>query len=154
MDVNLKGVWLGCKARHPGACSTSGGGSIVNVASFVAHMGAATPQIAYTTSKGGVLAMTREIAVEYARRGHPGQRACARDRSHTPLLAECMADRSGAARRLVHIPMGRFGQARGDGAGRAVPGLRRFVVHDRPVARHRRRHHRRLRHAGVGRRAR
>ena len=63
MDVNLRGVWLGCKHGIP-AIVDSGGGSIVNVASFVALMGAATPQIAYTASKGGVLAMTREIAVE------------------------------------------------------------------------------------------
>src|SRR5205807_4577756 len=67
MDVNLKGVWLGCRAGIP-AIVDSGGGSVINVASFVALMGAATAQIAYTSSKGGVLAMTREIAVEWARR--------------------------------------------------------------------------------------
>ncbi len=68
MAVNLKGVWLGCKYGIP-AMLESGGGSIVNVSSLVALMGSAVPQIAYTASKGGVLAMTRELAVEYARRG-------------------------------------------------------------------------------------
>ncbi|MGH8247248.1 MAG: SDR family NAD(P)-dependent oxidoreductase, partial [Gammaproteobacteria bacterium] len=68
VDVNLKGVWLGCKFGIP-EMLRSGGGSIINVASFVALVGAATPQIAYTASKGGVLSMTREIAVEYGRRG-------------------------------------------------------------------------------------
>ena len=81
MDVNLKGVWLGCKHGIP-AMLESGGGAIVNVASFVAFMGAATPQIAYTSSKGGVLAMTREIAVEYARRGNPRERAVPRPDRH------------------------------------------------------------------------
>ena len=80
MAVNLEGVWLGCKAGIP-AMLESGGGAIVNVASFVALMGAATAQIAYTASKGGVLAMTREIAVEYAAPGHPRQRALPRARS-------------------------------------------------------------------------
>ena len=75
IDVNLKGVFLGCKHGLP-AMLESGGGSIINTASFVAVVGAATSQIAYTASKGGVLAMTREIAVEYARRGAV-KRCCA-----------------------------------------------------------------------------
>ena len=75
MEVNLKGVWLGCRAAVP-AMLDSGGGSIVNVASFVALMGAATAQIAYTASKGGVLALTRELAVEYARRGIRANSLC------------------------------------------------------------------------------
>jgi len=75
MAVNLEGVWLGCKAGIP-AMLESGGGAIVNVASFVALMGAATAQIAYTASKGGVLAMTRELAVEYARRGIRANALC------------------------------------------------------------------------------
>jgi NAD(P)-dependent dehydrogenase (short-subunit alcohol dehydrogenase family) len=109
MDVNLKGVWLGCKAGIP-AMLASGGGSIVNVASFVALMGAATAQIAYTASKGGVLSMTREIAVEYARRGIRVNALCPGP-IETPLMAELMADPQWAARRLVHIPMGRPGHA-------------------------------------------
>lgn len=108
MDVNLKGVWLGCRAAVP-AMLDSGGGSIVNVASFVALMGAATAQIAYTASKGGVLAMTRELAVEYARRGIRANSLCPGP-IETPLLAELLADPERRQRRLVHIPIGRFGR--------------------------------------------
>ena len=90
MAVNLKGVWLGCKAGIP-AMLESGGGSIINVASFVASMGAATAQIAYTASKGGVLAMTRELAVEYAGQGIRANVLCPGP-IETPLLAELMAD--------------------------------------------------------------
>jgi NAD(P)-dependent dehydrogenase (short-subunit alcohol dehydrogenase family) len=108
MDVNLKGVWLGCRAAVP-AMLDSGGGSIVNVASFVALMGAATAQIAYTASKGGVLAMTRELAVEYARRGIRANSLCPGP-IETPLLAELLADPERRQRRLVHIPVGRFGR--------------------------------------------
>src|SRR5437868_10799729 len=109
MNVNLKGVWLGCKAAIP-ALRASGGGSIVNVASFVALVGAATAQIAYTASKGGVLAMTRELAVEYGRSGIRANALCPGP-METPLLAELMSDPARRARRMVHIPMGRFGQA-------------------------------------------
>jgi len=109
VDVNLKGVWLGCKHGIP-AMIESGGGSIVNTASFVALMGAATPQIAYTASKGGVLAMTREIAVEHARHGIRANALCPGP-IDTPMLAELMADPEWARRRLVHIPMGRPGRA-------------------------------------------
>ncbi len=109
MDINLKGVWLGCRAGIP-AMVESGGGSIVNVASFVALMGAATAQIAYTASKGGVLAMTREIAVEWARKGIRANSLCPGP-VDTPLLAELMSDPARKARRLVHIPMGRLAQA-------------------------------------------
>ena len=109
MDVNLKGVWLGCKHGIP-AMTESGGGAIVNTASFVALMGAATPQIAYTASKGGVLAMTREIAVEHARHGIRANALCPGP-IDTPLLAELMSDPEWARRRLVHIPMGRPGRA-------------------------------------------
>jgi NAD(P)-dependent dehydrogenase (short-subunit alcohol dehydrogenase family) len=109
MAVNLKGVWLGCRYGIP-ALLESGGGSIVNVSSLVALMGSAVPQIAYTASKGGVLAMTREIAVEYARRGIRANVLCPGP-IDTPLLAELMADPQWAASRLVHIPMGRPGQA-------------------------------------------
>jgi NAD(P)-dependent dehydrogenase (short-subunit alcohol dehydrogenase family) len=109
MAVNLEGVWLSCKAGIP-AMLESGGGSIVNVASFVALMGAATAQIAYTASKGGVLSMTREIAVEYARRGIRANALCPGP-IETPLLQELLSDPARRARRMVHIPMGRLGRA-------------------------------------------
>jgi NAD(P)-dependent dehydrogenase (short-subunit alcohol dehydrogenase family) len=109
MDINLKGVWLGCRAGIP-AMIASGGGSIVNVASFVAIVGAATAQIAYTASKGGVLSMTREIAVEYARQGIRANALCPGP-IQTPLLEELLSDPVRRARRLVHIPMGRLGRA-------------------------------------------
>jgi NAD(P)-dependent dehydrogenase (short-subunit alcohol dehydrogenase family) len=109
MQINLKGVWLGCRAGIP-AMIASGGGSVVNVASFVALMGAATAQIAYTASKGGVLSMTREIAVEYARQGIRANALCPGP-IETPLLAELLSDPARRARRMVHIPMGRLGRA-------------------------------------------
>ncbi|HSL68538.1 MAG TPA: glucose 1-dehydrogenase [Actinomycetota bacterium] len=109
IGINLKGVYLGCRYGIP-AMIESGGGAIVNVASFVAMMGAATPQIAYTASKGGVLSMTREIAVEFARKGVRANALCPGP-IETPLLQELLADPDRRQRRLVHIPMGRFGQA-------------------------------------------
>jgi NAD(P)-dependent dehydrogenase (short-subunit alcohol dehydrogenase family) len=108
MEVNLKGVWLGCRAAVP-VMLDSGGGSIVNVASFVALVGAATAQMAYTASKGGVLAMTRELAVEYARQGIRANSICPGP-IETPLLAELLSDPQRRQRRLVHIPIGRFGR--------------------------------------------
>ena len=110
MTVNLKSVFLGCKHGIP-ALLRAGGGSIVNTASFVAVMGAATSQIAYTASKGGVLAMTREIAVEYARRGIRANALCPGP-VDTPLLAQLLAEPAARARRLVHVPMGRLAKAR------------------------------------------
>jgi NAD(P)-dependent dehydrogenase (short-subunit alcohol dehydrogenase family) len=109
MDVNLKGVFLACKHGIP-AMLASGGGSIINVASFVAHMGAATPQIAYTATKGGVLSMTREIAAIYARQGIRVNALCPGPVG-TPLLAELWSDAARKARRVVHIPMGRWAEA-------------------------------------------
>ncbi len=109
IDVNLKGVFLGCKYGIP-AMLESGGGSIINTASFVAVVGAATSQIAYTASKGGVLAMTREIAVEYARQGIRANALCPGP-VRTPLLEEFLSDPEVKARRLVHIPMGRLAEA-------------------------------------------
>jgi NAD(P)-dependent dehydrogenase (short-subunit alcohol dehydrogenase family) len=109
MAINLKGVWLGCKFGIP-AMLDSGGGSIINVASFVALMGAATAQIAYTATKGGVLSMTREMAVEYARRGIRANALCPGP-IETPLLMQLFSDDAAKQRRLVHIPMGRLGQA-------------------------------------------
>lgn len=108
MNVNLKGVFLGCKYAIP-AMLRSGGGSIINVASFVALMGAATPQIAYTASKGGVLSMTREIAVEFARRNIRANALCPGPVA-TPLLQSILSDPVKRERRVVHIPPGRFAE--------------------------------------------
>ena len=109
MNVNLKGVFLGCKYAIP-AMQRAGGGSIINVASFVALVGAATPQIAYTASKGGVLSMTREIAVEFARQNIRANALCPGP-VDTPLLQSILSDPVKRERRLVHIPTGRFAQA-------------------------------------------
>jgi NAD(P)-dependent dehydrogenase (short-subunit alcohol dehydrogenase family) len=109
INVNLKGVFLGCQYAIP-ALLRAGGGSIINTASFVAIMGAAAPQIAYTASKGGVLAMTREIAVEFARKNIRANSLCPGP-VETPLLAALLSDPARRNRRLVHIPMGRFARA-------------------------------------------
>ena len=109
-DINLKGVFLCCKHGIPHLLE-SGGGSVINTASFVAVMGAATSQISYTASKGGVLALSRELGVELARRGVRVNALCPGP-VDTPLLRELFAsDPEQAARRLVHIPMGRFARA-------------------------------------------
>ena len=110
MAVNLKGVFLGCKHQIP-AMRRAGGGSIINTASFVALMGAATPQIAYTASKGGVLAMTRELAVIHAREGIRVNALCPGP-LRTELLMKFLDTDEKKQRRLVHIPMGRFGEAK------------------------------------------
>ncbi|WCB93148.1 Dihydroanticapsin 7-dehydrogenase [Baekduia alba] len=109
-DVNLKSVFLCCKHGIPHLLD-GGGGSVVNTASFVAVMGAATSQISYTASKGGVLALTRELGVQFARKGVRVNALCPGP-VDTPLLQELFAkDPERAARRLVHVPMGRFGTA-------------------------------------------
>jgi NAD(P)-dependent dehydrogenase (short-subunit alcohol dehydrogenase family) len=108
LDVNVTGVARCCRHGIP-AMLESGGGSIVNVASFVAHVGAATPQIAYTASKGAVVSMTREIAVIYARRGIRANALCPGP-VLTPLLAKFLSDDAKRQRRLVHVPMNRFGE--------------------------------------------
>jgi NAD(P)-dependent dehydrogenase (short-subunit alcohol dehydrogenase family) len=105
--IDLRGVFLCCKYGIP-ALLASGGGSVINMASFVALMGAATPQVAYTASKGGVLALTREIAVEFARRGIRANSICPGP-VETALVAGFMPEQD-HGRRLAHIPMGRFGQ--------------------------------------------
>ena len=110
MDINLKGVFLGCRHGIP-ALRRAGGGSIINTASFVALMGAATPQIAYTASKGGVLAMTRELAIIHAREGIRVNALCPGP-LRTKLLMDYLDTDEKRERRLVHIPMGRFGEAR------------------------------------------
>ncbi len=110
MNVNVKGVFLGCKYGIP-LIKESGGGSIINTASFVAHLGAATPQLAYTASKGAVLSMSRELAVIHAREGirvnalSPGP-------LRTELLMKFLNTEAKQQRRLVHVPMGRFGEAK------------------------------------------
>ncbi|KAI0307362.1 mitochondrial 3-hydroxyacyl-CoA-dehydrogenase [Multifurca ochricompacta] len=118
MQINLKGVWWGCKyailamRKNPTeeARGLHIGGSIINTASFVASMGAATPQLAYTASKGAVLAMSRELAMIHAREGirintiSPGP-------LKTPLLMDFLDTPEKRDRRLVHLPMGRFGEA-------------------------------------------
>jgi NAD(P)-dependent dehydrogenase (short-subunit alcohol dehydrogenase family) len=110
-NVNLKSVFLCCKYGIPHLLD-AGGGSIVNVASFVAVMGAAVSQIAYTASKGGVLAMSRELGVEFARRGIRVNALCPGP-VNTPLLQELFAkDPAKADRRLVHLPPGRFAETR------------------------------------------
>jgi NAD(P)-dependent dehydrogenase (short-subunit alcohol dehydrogenase family) len=109
-DVNLKSVFLCCKYGIPYLLER-GGGSVINTASFVAVMGAATSQISYTASKGGVLAMSRELGVQFARQGVRVNALCPGPVS-TPLLQELFAnDPEKAERRLVHLPMGRFAEA-------------------------------------------
>lgn len=110
MAINLKGVFFGCKYAIP-ALKRAGGGSIINTASFVALLGAATPQLAYTASKGGVLAMTRELAVIHARENIRVNALCPGP-LHTELLMKFLDTDAKRQRRLVHIPMGRFGEAR------------------------------------------
>ena len=109
MNVNARGVFLGCKHGIP-ALRRAGGGSIINTASFVAIMGAATPQIAYTASKGAVLALTRELAIVHARE-HIRVNALCPGPLRTKLLMDFLDTEAKKQRRLVHIPMGRFGEA-------------------------------------------
>jgi NAD(P)-dependent dehydrogenase (short-subunit alcohol dehydrogenase family) len=109
MNVNAKGVFLGCKYGIP-ALRRAKGGSIINTASFVALMGAATPQIAYTASKGAVLALTRELAVVHARENIRVNALCPGP-LRTEMLMKFLDTDAKKQRRLVHIPMGRFGVA-------------------------------------------
>ena len=108
-EVNLTSVYLCCKAALP-YMREQGSGSIINTASFVAVMGAATSQVSYSASKGGVLSMSRELGVQFAREGIRVNALCPGP-VNTPLLQELFAkDAERAARRLVHVPMGRFGE--------------------------------------------
>lgn len=109
-NVNVKGVFFGCKYGIP-AIRKAGGGSIINTASFVALMGAATPQLAYTSSKGAVLAMTRELAVVHARENVRVNALCPGP-LRTELLMKFLDTEAKKKRRLVHLPMGRFGEAK------------------------------------------
>ncbi|KAJ7667715.1 hypothetical protein DFH06DRAFT_1322291 [Mycena polygramma] len=118
MTINLKGVWWGCKyailaMRENPTDESKGlhtGGSIINTASFVALMGAATPQLAYTASKGAVLAMTRELAMVHAREGIRLNSLCPGPLK-TPLLMDFLNTPEKRDRRMIHLPMGRFGEA-------------------------------------------
>ena len=110
MAINLKGVFFGCKYGVP-ALRRNGGGVIINTASFVAVVGAATPQLAYTASKGGVLALTRELAVVHAREGIRVNALCPGP-LRTELLMNFLDTEEKKQRRLIHVPMGRFGEAR------------------------------------------
>jgi NAD(P)-dependent dehydrogenase (short-subunit alcohol dehydrogenase family) len=107
--INLTGVFLCCRHAVPLMLDTEGNSSLINIASFVALMGAAAPQIAYTASKGGVLSMTREIAVQYARKGIRANAICPGP-IRTPLLEYLIADEAKRDNRLNHIPAGRFGE--------------------------------------------
>jgi NAD(P)-dependent dehydrogenase (short-subunit alcohol dehydrogenase family) len=110
-DVNLKSVFLCCKHGIPHLIE-GGGGSVINTASFVATVGSATSQISYTASKGGVLSLSRELGIEFARRGVRVNALCPGP-VNTPLLQELFAkDPVAAARRLVHVPAGRFAEVR------------------------------------------
>ena len=109
LDINAKGVFLGCKYGIP-ALKRAGGGSNINTASFVARLGAATTQVAYTASKGAVLAMTRELAVIHARQ-HIRVNALSPGPLKTELLMSFLNTEAKKQRRLVHVPMGRFGEA-------------------------------------------
>jgi NAD(P)-dependent dehydrogenase (short-subunit alcohol dehydrogenase family) len=109
MAINAKGVYLGCRYGIP-ALRRAGGGSIINTASFVAHLGAATPQIAYTASKGAVLALTRELAVVHARESIRVNALCPGP-LRTEMLMKFLDTDEKKQRRLVHVPMGRFGLA-------------------------------------------
>lgn len=109
MNINVKGVWWGCKYAIP-AMRRAGGGSIINTASFVGLMGAATPQLAYTTSKGAVLSMTRELALIHGRENIRVNSLCPGP-VRTPLLMNFLSDEVKKQRRLVHVPMGRFCEA-------------------------------------------
>jgi NAD(P)-dependent dehydrogenase (short-subunit alcohol dehydrogenase family) len=118
-QVNLRSVFLCCKHGIPHLLDNEGParGSVINTASFVAVMGAATSQISYTASKGGVLALSRELGVEFARRGVRVNALCPGP-VDTPLLKELFAaDPEKAARRLVHVPIGRFANASEIAAG-------------------------------------
>ena len=110
MNINLKGVFLGCKYGIP-AILRAGGGSVINTASFVAVLGAATPQLANTASKGGVLAMTRELAVIHAREKVRVNALCPGPLK-TKMLMDFLDTEEKKQRRLVHVPMGRFGEAK------------------------------------------
>ncbi len=150
-EVNLTSVYLCCKAALPYMLE-QGRGSIINTASFVAVMGAATSQISYSASKGGVLSMSRELGVQFAREGVRVNALCPGP-VNTPLLQELFAsDPERAARRLVHVPVGQVRRADRDRERRALPRFGRVELHHGEHLPGRRRHLRCLRHAPLRRR--
>ena len=149
-EVNLTSVYLCCKAALPYMIEQKSG-SIINTASFVAVMGAATSQISYSASKGGVLSMSRELGVQFAREGIRVNALCPGP-VNTPLLKELFAkDAERAARRLVHVPMGRFAEPEEMANAVPLPGLGRVELHHGEHVPGRRRHLGRVRHAPVSR---
>ena len=128
MNVNLKGVFFGCKYGIP-ALRRAGGGAVINTASFVAHLGAATPQLAYTASKGGVLALTRELAVIHAREKIRVNALCPGPQDRTP--DEVPRHRREAAATPGPHPDGALRRGARNGAGRALPGVGRIELRDR-----------------------
>ena len=147
MLVNVKGVFLGCKYGIP-ALRRAGGGSIINMASFVAVMGAATPQLAYTASKGAVLAMSRELAAIHARENIRVNALCPGP-LHTELLMKYLDTDEKKARRLVHIPHRSLRPGPGNRQSRPVSGIGGILLRHRQRLHGRRRHHRRLHHARI-----
>jgi len=109
MDINVKGVWLGCKYAIEAFRKKNGGGSIINTASFVGLMGSATPQLAYTASKGAVIALSKELAVTHARENIRVNALCPGP-LRTPLLMNYLNTEEKKNRRLIHVPIGRFGE--------------------------------------------
>ena len=145
-DINLKSVFLCCKHGIPHLLD-AGGGSVINTASFVAMMGAATSQISYTASKGGVLALSRELGVEFGKRGVRVNALCPGP-VDTPLLQELFAkDPEKTARRTGPSADGPLRRGQGDRAGRSLPGERRELLRDRLDLPGRRRDLGRVRHA-------
>ncbi len=147
MNINAKGVFLGCKHGIP-ALRRAGGGSIINMASMVALLGSATPQIAYTASKGAVLSLTRELAVIHAAREHSSQRVVSGAAPHRAVdeVSRHRPEAGAPARAHPDRPLRR---GAGDRARRAVPRVGRLVVCHRKRVRRRRRHHVGLRHTGM-----
>ena len=147
-EVNLTSVYLCCKAALPYMLEQRRG-SIINTASFVAVMGAATSQISYSASKGGVLSMSRELGVQFAREGVRVNALCPGP-VNTPLLQELFAkDPERAARRLVHVPMGRFAEPEEMANAVLFLASDESTLHHRQHVPRRRRHLRRLRHAAL-----
>nr|CAG8602930.1 2639_t:CDS:2 [Entrophospora candida] len=109
MNINLKGVWFGCKYAIEAFRKEGKGGSIINTASFVGLMGSATPQLAYTASKGAVIALSRELAVTHARENIRVNSVCPGP-LQTPLLMDFLDTDEKKNRRLIHVPIGRFGE--------------------------------------------
>ena len=143
MAVNVRGVFLGCKYAIP-AMESGGGGSIINIASFVAILGCSVPQDAYTASKGAVLSLTRSLAVQFGPKGIRTNAICPGP-VETPLLMDWLVkDEAAKQLRLARNPIGSLRQARGDRAHGRLSRVRRVALDQRCLARRGRRHHRQL----------